>query len=279
MDMAEAKSIYEFENYKDYLRSKAGGPHQKKGVKSAIARALGCQPTYVTNILNAHANLSMEQAEALNSFFAHTKEEAQLFLLMVLRERAGTHTLKAHFQEQIDQLHAGRLVLTKRLGQRNILTDEQRSTFYSVWYFLAAQIGLTIPGWRSHEELAANLGLSRARTAEILQFLCEVGLVKKSGNHFVPAETQIRLGRESHHILKHHSNWRMKAMESLEREGLNDLHYSGVVSLSARDVVRIKNLLLEQLKENLKIIGASKEEKLYGLNLDFYDLASARDLA
>ncbi len=46
-----------------------------------------------------------------------------------------------------------------------------------------------------------------------------------------------------------------------------------VVSLSEKDVLRIKNLLLDQLKENLKNIGESKEEKLYGLNIDFYNLA------
>ncbi len=271
--MAEQKTVFEYDDYKEYLRSKVGGPHQKKGVKSAIARALGCQPTYVTHILNAHANLSLEQAEALNTFFAHTKEEGQLFLLMVLRDRAGTHTLKAHFQEQINQIHTSRLVLTKRLGQRNTLTEQQRNTFYSVWYFLAAQIGLTIPEWRTHEVLATKLGLSPARAAEILQFLCEVGLVQKSGIQFLPTETQIRLGKDSHHILKHHTNWRVKALESLEREDLHDLHYSGAVSLSEKDVLRIKNLLLEQLKENLKIIGESKEEKLYGLNIDFYNLA------
>jgi uncharacterized protein (TIGR02147 family) len=271
--MADQKTVFEYEDYKEYLRSKVGGPHQKKGVKSAMARALGCQPTYVTHILNAHANLSLEQAEALNTFFAHTKEEGQLFLLMVLRERAGTHTLKAHFQEQIDQIHASRLVLTKRLGQRNTLTEEKRTAFYSVWYFLAVQIGLTIPEWRNHETLAKKLGLTKARTAEILQFLCEVNLAQKTGNQFIPTETQIRLGKDSHHILKHHTNWRLKALESLEREDLHDLHYSGVVSLSAKDVVRIKNLILEQLKENLRIIGDSKEEKLFGLNIDFYNLA------
>jgi uncharacterized protein (TIGR02147 family) len=274
--MNEQKSILDFNDYKEYLRSKVGGPRQKKGVKSAMARALGCQPTYITHVLNAHANLSLEQAEAVNSFFAHTKEEGQLLILLVLRDRAGTHTLKTNFQEQIDQLRASRLVLTKRLGQRNVLTEDQRATFYSVWYFLAAQIGLTIPAWRTHEALAKNLGLPSARVAEILQFLCEVGLVEKNGSQFVPTENQIRLGKDSHHIFKHHTNWRVKAIESLEREDLNDLHYSSVVSLSEKDVVRIKNLLLDQLKDNLKIVAESKEEKLYGLNIDFYNLVKPR---
>ncbi len=270
--MNEKKDIFEFEDYKTYLLSKVGGPSQKKGVKSAIARAIGCQPTYITHILSGHANLSLEQAESINSYFAHTKEESQVFLLMVQRDRAGTHTLKEHFQEQINHILESRLVLTKRLGQRNVLSEEQRAIFYSVWYFLAAQIGLTIPKWRSHDELAKQLGLSHARMAETLQFLCEAGLARKEGSQFVPTETQIRLGKDSHHILKHHSNWRVKAIESLEHEDIHDLHYSSVVSLSEKDVLRIKNMLLDQLKDNLKVIADSKEECLYSMNIDFFNL-------
>ena len=270
--MAENITVFECSDYREYLRSKVGGPTQKKGIKSAIARALACQPAYITHVLKGQANVSIEQAEAINIFFAHTKDEAQVFLLLVLRDRAGTHTLKANFQEQINAISASRLILTKRLGQRNTLSEEQRSVFYSVWYFLAAQIGLTIPSWRTHDALAKRLGLSSSRVAEALQFLCEAGLVEKKGSQFIPQESQIRIGKDSHHILKHHTNWRIKAMESLENETPEDLHYSGVVSLSEKDVIRIKNLLLEQLKENLKIISDSKEERLFGLNIDFFNL-------
>lgn len=117
--MKKELSIFEASDYKRYLLSKVGSPNQKKGVKSAIARALGCQPTYITHILTGHANLNLEQAEILNGFFAHSKEESQIFLLMVLRDRAGTHTLKTNFQEQINHILSNRLVLTKRLGQKN----------------------------------------------------------------------------------------------------------------------------------------------------------------
>jgi uncharacterized protein (TIGR02147 family) len=270
--MPEPLSVFDSPDYKAYLRSKVGGATQKKGVKSAMARALGCQPTYITHVLSGHANLSLEQAEAMNRFLAHSREEAQVFLLLVLRDRAGTHTLKANFQEQIDAILANRLVLTKRLGQRNVLTEEQRAIFYSAWYFLAAQIGLTIPSWRTPAALARRLGLSAARTTEIVDFLASAGLAQRSGNELLPTETLIRLGRDSHHIFKHHVNWRVKAMDSLEHEGPRDLHYSGVLSLSERDAARVKDLLLEQLKSNLKIVADSKEEKLFGMNIDFYNL-------
>lgn len=241
-----------------------------------MARALNCQPTYITSVLYGAANLSLEQAEALNSFFAHTKEESQFFLLMVSRDRAGTQSLKVHFQEQCDQILKARLVLTKRLGQQNPLNEQSRGQFYSSWHYLAVQIALTIPEYQDHDSLAKALDLPPNLVAEVLQFLCETGLVEKRGSKFFPTATQIRLGNDSHHIRKHHTNWRIKALESLDRESLNDLHYSGVVSLSEVDVVRIKDTLLKQLKENLKVIADSKEQKLYVLNLDFFNLTKTK---
>lgn len=270
--MKKKTSLFEAENYKHYLHSKVGKPGQRRGIKSAMARALNCQPTYITSVLYGAANLSPEQAEALNPFFAHTKDESQFFILLVMRDRAGTHTLKMHFQEQLDQILTTRLVLTKRLGQHNPLGEQSRGQFYSSWHYLAAQIALTIPTYQSHEKLSQALDLPPTLVAEVLQFLVEVNLIEKSGSKFLPLSTQIRIGNDSHHIRKHHTNWRIKAMESLDREGINDLHYSGVVSLSESDVVRIKDTLLTQLKENLNLIRESKEEKLYVLNIDFFNL-------
>ncbi|HMN68945.1 MAG TPA: TIGR02147 family protein [Bdellovibrionales bacterium] len=274
--MKSENSLFGSDDYKDYLRSRVGKPGQRKGVKSAMARALNCQPTYITSVLYGAANLSLEQAEALNSFFAHTKEESQFFLLMVSRDRAGTQSLKSHFQEQCDQILKARLVLTKRLGQQNPLNEQSRGQFYSSWHYLAVQIALTIPEYQDHDSLAKALDLPSTLVAEVLQFLCETGLVEKRGSKFFPTATQIRLGNDSHHIRKHHTNWRIKALESLDRESLNDLHYSGVVSLSEVDVVRIKDTLLKQLKENLKVIADSKEQKLYVLNLDFFNLTKTK---
>lgn len=270
--MYKVNEIFESKDYKHYLHSKAGSQKQKTGVKSAIARALNCKATYISHVLNGSANLSLEQAEILNIFFSHTKDEANFFLLMVSRDRAGTYTLKHHFQEQMNQILKNRMILTKRLGQENILNDSHKSIFYSIWYYQAAHIALTIPHLQTAEALAKHLGLSQNKATEILQFLCECGLVYKQNNKFIPTTTRIRLGNDSHHILKHHTNWRVKAIESLEHESVGDMHYSGVVSISADDASRIKNLLLEQLKNNLKVITDSKEEVLYNLNIDFFSL-------
>lgn len=69
-----------------------------------------------------------------------------------------------------------------------------------------------------------------------------------------------------------HGNWRTQALESLDREQLADLHYSGVLSLSRADITRMKNLFLEAIKDSQEIVRASGEEELCVVGLDFFSL-------
>ena len=103
------KDLFEYSSYKDFITSKVGPRNGRKGVRGAIARALGCQPTYISQILYAKAHLSLEQAEALTKFFGLTTDEAHFFLLLVQRERAGTQNLKTYFNGQIERVREQRL--------------------------------------------------------------------------------------------------------------------------------------------------------------------------
>ena len=164
------------------------------------------------------------------SFLGHSKEEAEFFLLLVLKARAGTTKLRAHFQEQIERMLASR------------------------------------------QALANYLKLPVERVTEILDFLEKVGLVERKGEGFQHSKRLVHLGNDSENIVKHHLNWRLRCMRQVEERGARETHYSAAVSLSRKDAERIKRLLVDQLKQNLEIIGASPEEAAYGYTLDFFEL-------
>lgn len=266
------KSIFNFVHYKDYLHERCGASGTKRGVKTALANALGCQSTYLSHVLHAHAHLSLEQAEKANEFFGHSEEEAAFFFLLLQKDRAGTATLSKYFQAQMDEILKRRLVLTKRLGEKLTLDRESQATYYSSWIYAAVHIALTIPSLRSRETLAAYLHLPLKKISETLDFLRSIGLAKGEGDHYEVGPSQIRLGNDSHNILKHYTNWRTQAIESLDRGPTVDFHYSGVVSLSHSDVAKIKNILLEAVRDSQKVVQDSREEELYALNCDFFTL-------
>lgn len=67
----------------------------------------------------------------------------------------------------------------------------------------------------------------------------------------------------------------MRAIDSLEGESTLDLHYSGVVSLSKKDVAKVKDNLLNAIKENIEIIQDSPEEEVYSFCIDFFNLGKS----
>jgi uncharacterized protein (TIGR02147 family) len=266
------KNLFSFTDYKAYLRAKLGQKSARRGLKTGLAQALACQPTYISQVLNNLAHLSLEQAYAANDFFGHSPEESHFFLLLVQKDRAGNQALKSYFRGQLDELLERRLNLANRLGRQNALAPEKQTTFYSSWHYAAIHLALTVPALRTKEALARYFRLPVKKVAAVVEFLVECGLAEQRGEQFQTGSSVLRIGNDSPHIQKHHANWRTQALESLDREELHDLHYSAAVSLSLADVRRLKSQLLDQIKENLAVVRDSKEEEVFVYCVDFFGL-------
>lgn len=265
-------SIFDYQNYKTFLRAKAGPKDSRSGVRAAIAKYLNCQQTYISQVLYKDADLSLEHAEKLVGFFEFDPEEKNYWLLMVQVERAGTVSLKNYFREQMNELVRKRLTITERLGKNQKLSEHQQAVYYSSWQYAAVHVALGIPELQTYSQLKNYLNIQPDRLTEILNFLCTTGLASKKDNKYLTGEVQVRIGKDSPLVVQHHGHWRQQAIESLEREEITDLHYTGVISLSEKDVTKLKNHLMETIRTSLEIVRPSKEEKLYNLNIDFYHL-------
>lgn len=272
MKIAVKNSVFDFKSYKQYLTFLVGRRTERSGLRAAMAKSLGCQSTYISQVLYGSAHFSLEHAELLSEYLGHTKDEKQFFLLLVQKERAGTNRLELYFQDQIQELLRRRMVLTERLGSKGLLSEVHQTVYYSSWHYAAVHVGLTIPELRNPAAMAECLRISKSRLSTVLEFLCAAGLAVPDGQKFSVGDVQVRLGNESPNIIRHHANWRQQAIDSLERETLQDLHYSGVVSLSAEDAAKVKDETLKFIQESLKTIRSSNEEKLFCLNIDFFDL-------
>jgi uncharacterized protein (TIGR02147 family) len=266
------QSVFDFDDYKRYLLAQAG-VGKRKGVRLAMANSLRCQPGHISHVLNGSAHFSPEQGEALSKFFAHTKEERHYFLLLLQKQRASTTALESYFDDQIQELKRKRLVLTERMGKAHSLSEEDRAKYYSSWIYAAIHIGLSVPALQDKRALSEFFQINPRKVAEVIEFLLAAGLVReKARGGFEFGPTQVRIGNDSHHIIKHHTNWRNRAVESLEREDIEDLHYSGVFTLSHSDALKVKERLLEEIKACQKVIRDSPGEKIIAFNVDFFHL-------
>ncbi len=266
------KEIFEFKTYCSYLEHRVGSYRQRLGLKSKMALAMGCQPTFVTQVLNGSAQLSLEQAHRLNTFFKHTNEERDFFLLMVQRDRSGTEELSKYFSEKMAEMLSKRQVLTHRLGRDQTLAAEHQALYYSSWHFAAIHIAVALPTLQTREAISTYFRLPIKKVTEVLENLVRMNLVSSNNGLYTIGQARLRLGNDSFNILKHHTNWRNQAVESLDRQEPHDLHYSGVLSLSRENSGKIKDLMLRGLQEHLKISDASAEEDLFCYCIDFFSL-------
>lgn len=265
-------NIFEESTYRSYLKQRLGNSRQRTGEKMKAAKAISCHTTYLSQVLNDKAELSLEQADLMNTFLGHTKDESEFFILLVLKARAGTVRLKTHFQEQIDSTLAKRVIIKSRINQSTKISLEDESRFYSRWYYGAIHVLVSIPELKTREAIASYLKLPMERVTDFLEFLVQLGLVERQGDHFKHRSQMVHLGNDSSNIVKHHLNWRMRAMRVIEETGASQTHYSAAVSLSRKDAAKIKQVLVDSLKQNLDVIAASKEEVAYGYTFDFFEL-------
>lgn len=272
LETSKLKNLYQVSDYRNYLRQRLGKSNERTGRKTQFANIIGCQASYLTQILNENANLSLEQAERANAYLEHNTKEAHLFLLLVQKERAGTKNLKAYFQRQIEQVKQENLEIKNRLGSAHELSTEQKSIYYSSWLFGFVHMALTIPSLQSVQEIAKASGLRPQKIKVALEQLEDMGIILKNGDTYQVTKMATRLHRESPEIIKHHSNLRQQAIESLEREEKDDLHYSAFVSLSQSDVQKIKEILLQSIQNALDVVRSSKSEKIFAVSVDFFDM-------
>ena len=273
-------SIFDYKDYKSYLIDALNAraeEHEERGVRSRLAEAAKCHTAYVSQVLNGRAHFSLEQAELVSRFLGHSKDEAAFLLLLVQHNRAGTATLKVHFDEQLKSLAEKQLVLKNRLEFQKTLGREDQATFYSSWHYSAVHVLVSVPGCNTERGIAKYLNLPIPKVTEILDFLQSVGMVTKNEGRYTVGTSHTHLEHDSPMITKHHTNWRMKAVQSFDESALNDLHYSSVITCSQEDSLKIKTALIRAIEEVRAIVKPSKDEAGFAYCLDFFHLKPNRE--
>ncbi len=274
----EAISVFDFTDYRRYLhRYIDSRPKKGRGVRSALAQAAGCQVAYLTRVFSDQAELSLEQADAIAQYLGFSQEEANYFLLMIQYARAGTPRLRGHFANQLEEVQKKRLILKERFKVKETLTLEAQTKYYSSWIYTAIHMCITVPGLQTRDAIARYLKLSPLKVGRALEFLESVGLARTESGRTLIGNARVHLGADSELISKHHTNWRIQAIASYDREGERDLHYTSIVSLSRADQHKLKALLVKTIEEFNATVAPSPEEEVHCLAMDFFGVKSASD--
>lgn len=268
------KNIFSFKSYKLYLQYYFSSI-AKRGARKNLAEYLNCQPGYISQVINGNqTNFSNEHLELIGSFIELSENEKKYFILLGLYEKAGSVSLKKHFEEQITALQKINNQIKSKVENRGKkLSENDQAIYYSHWAYLAIHMLISISDYKTKKSIYKYFNNLEVNFIDnILDFLLKTELIQIEQNKFAIGKTRIHLSHESPLINLLHQNFRYKAIENLSKKNDFNLHYSSALVLSYEDSKKIKEILLNFIKEKEKILLPSPEERLIALNIDLFEI-------
>jgi uncharacterized protein (TIGR02147 family) len=263
-------SVFGFSSYREYLLAvESEAPRNGFGFRSRVAKVSQCQNAYVSRVFSGKADFSLDQAFAVATMIGLSGPALEYFELLVHLERAGTQALRTHLSQKMRQLRERETSVGSRVPSTMPLDPVAEARYFSDWIYAAVHAAVSVPGIQTAHQLAKEFEISEARVTEVLDFLKKVGLVSNDKGLWKVGKNRIHLKNDSPWILPHHRNWRLKALELMQRKNLNSIHYTGIATVSESTFYQIKELLLQSIEETNKKIAESKDAMVVSFNLDF----------
>lgn len=266
------KSVFEFNNYRDFLGHVAAVGGKRGGVKTKLAQVMGSHPAYLSRIFASQADLSAEQAEKIAAHLKLEHEEKRYFLFLVEEAKAGTPALKKFYREECEGIQRKRLNIKDRIPRSGELEVSEQATYYSSWHYSAVYVLVSIAKYKDAHAIAKRLNLPVERAREALDFLERAGLIQEDDGKWSFTKRHLHIEKAAPLVRQHHLNWRLKSVQAIEQERETDLRYSGVFSLSKNDAAHLREEMMRHLNEYLQRVANSSEETAYVYCFDFFEL-------
>jgi len=264
-------SLFQTENYKDILNETIADRRKvEKGVSRKLADHLNVNPSMVSQVLSGPKDFSEEQMIFVCEFFGFAPLETQYLLLLLQKARAGSVKLKAHFEKNLIQIRTQAKLVSERVQTNRDLNDLEKAIFYSSWMYPAVHLLTTLEQKPRFEKICERLGAEPTKVREILNFLIEIGMVVEVNNTFSSGPVATHLEKKSPLLIKHHTNWRLKAIQVAETLSDEELMYTANFSVSKKDFHILREQLLQTVQKFLKIVGPSPAEEIAQFNIDLF---------
>lgn len=265
--------IFEFLDYRDYLRKYIKKlPKQGHGEIHRMAGFMGIHPSLLSQVLSDTKNLSLEQAQLLAKYLGLSSNECEYLFNSVQFQRAGTLELRNYFKEKLTQLKENSLDLSRTIQSERKLSTEETAIYHSHWLYGAIWLSTTLKDGQTIDDVISLFEISRDRAFEILNFLTETRLCAVENGRYLMGPQSMHLPRGSIHLPRHHTNWRLRAIEHSDKVSNEELMYSGQMSLSSDDFKKVRSRLAEVIKEVVDVAIPSAAEEMVSFNLDFFKI-------
>lgn len=247
-------------------------PHKGRGEMKIIADLLSIPTSVWSQMLSGSREMNEDQAFLVSDYFGFADLEREYFLCLVQIERAAHHVYKSHLKQKLAALKEQSSNLSKRLKYEKVLDEKSQAEFYSSWIYAAVSLFCGIGTGKKLEEIITEFSLERERAIHVVNFLLSVGLLILENGLYKEGTVSTFVDRNSPYVSKHHTNWRIRAIEKTSNLKPTDFMYTSPMSLSQKDFEYLREKMANVVKEVSERVRDSKSEVVACFNLDFFKM-------
>lgn len=263
-------TLFDFEDYRSVIKWQIKTNVSVRGYQTLLAKAAGCQRAFLSQALNSHVHLTPDHAAGLSKFCQFDELETDYFLELVSLERASSPSLKQVIERRIRVLRKQRLNLAERFRTNEPLPENVQALYYSSWHMAAIHVMLSIPEFSDINKISQRLHLPAPLVQSTIKTLEELKIVKKTGKGWIISNKHLYLPKTSPFTSANHINWRQRAIENIQSQDTEAIHYSVVSALSIADIEKFRELILKCIEDTRKIVEPSPEEEVICFTCDFF---------
>lgn len=242
--MSGLAEIYNHEDFRGYLDERLASEDFGRGSRLKLASFIGCQPSFISQVMSGKNELSLEHAHRINHFLNHSTEESQYFLLMVMLARAGTFELQKFLREQISAQRAQQMQIHKVVAKHELKGDDILH-YYSNWLCVSIHMLATIPKYRDPRAMQDKLGASDQEFKETLNFLTRTGLIEIHQGKIEVGEAHVHLKKTSPYAQSASVLTRLKILEKLSLKDPRSVNFSSNFTISKSSYEALRKRILD----------------------------------
>jgi uncharacterized protein (TIGR02147 family) len=152
--------VFEFAHYIEFIKAKLGStPNHGKGELAKIARHVGVNASFISQVLSGSKNLSAEQAFHIADFFGLDELEKKYFIELTNLSRTTNVKFKKFIREQLQTLREAALLTDGIATDDQPMDERSQAIFYSSWAYSAVQLLVGVDGFQTPRTVAQRLGI------------------------------------------------------------------------------------------------------------------------
>lgn len=263
-------NVFRFSDYREFIKSVTNPRLPGKRTQVALAKAMGCQAAYLSQVLKGKAEITEDHALGFCHLLGLNSVETEYFLVLVRISRAGTPILKNHLEMRRKQVIDQNREIGNRIHSKVLENQEAIQYYSSSWIPAVVHLATRCPEFQTAKQIAKRFLLPESEVTYHLGVLLKFGFVRREGSKWIFQGSSIHIPKHSPEDLAFQTGRRLHALGSLARRRDDDVHYANLVSIDRKTAETIRAHVITLLEKTHRAAEMSPDNDLYSLCLDFF---------